>query len=193
MEVSDEVLSEQQLVALDGLPATAAIVDADGVIRVVNRAWRDFAAANGRADVQSDIGWSYRESRASSDPDAATAAAGVFDVITGVVDEFSFAYPCHAPFERRWFEFLVVPLRIDVPRPVLAAHMRVGERVGVALAGMTREALRRLEGIVTLCAWCQERRIGVTGEWTTVEGPIPGPDAISHGICPDCVATLTPD
>lgn len=186
------MLSEQQLAVLDGLPATAAIVDVDGVIRAVNRRWREFAAANGRTDVQNDIGWSYRQWIASSDPDAATAAAGVFDVITGAVDEFSFAYPCHAPFERRWFEFLVVPLRIDVPRPVLAAHMRVGERVATALAGMTREALRRLEGIVILCAWCHERRRGVTGEWTAVDGPPPGPDEISHGICPECMAALTP-
>lgn len=193
MDVSVDVLSEQQLEVLDGLPATAAIVDADGMIRAVNRAWRDFATANGRTDVHSDIGWSYRQWIASSDPDAATAAAGVFDVITGEVSEFSFAYPCHAPFEKRWFELLVVPLRIDVPRPVLAAHMRAGERVAAALAGMTREALRRLEGIVTLCAWCQGRRIGVTGEWTAVDGPLPGPDEISHGICPECIAALALD
>lgn len=185
-----EVLTEQQASLLDDMPSSVAIVDTDGVIRVVNRGWREFAVANGRPDPERDIGWSYHQWVDSSDPTAAASAAGVLDMISGSVDEFSFAYPCHSPVEQRWFQFLAVPLQRRAPRPVLIAHLRVGEHVAAQLDQMTVEALRRLEGIVTVCAWCNERQIDMSGEWVGIGRPPPDSDMVSHGICPTCLSAL---
>lgn len=53
--------------------------------------------------------------------------------------------------------------------------------------------VRRLEGILPICASCKRIRDG--SAWTSVEGYVSErTDALfSHGICPDCMARLYPD
>jgi hypothetical protein len=63
----------------------------------------------------------------------------------------------------------------------------------VAELEAAQHRVRRLEGILPICASCKRIRDG--GTWQSVEGYVTArSDAqFSHGICPDCAARLYPD
>jgi two-component system CheB/CheR fusion protein len=99
---------------LDSLPEQVAVLDAGGVIRLVNAAWRRFAADNGGSlAARSDIGRNYLAvcEPTSEDPYAAEALAGLRSVLEGRSEAFSLRYPCHSPTMQRWFLMHVRPLR----------------------------------------------------------------------------------
>ena len=92
--------------ALDGLHAHVALVDASGVITTVNRAWRRFAEDNGYPDPSAGVGVDYVDlcrCAGRAEPTAAEIADGLERVLTGVAESFEHEYPCHAPTEQRWF------------------------------------------------------------------------------------------
>lgn len=97
---------------LDALVDHAAVLDAEGVIRAVNRRWRDFARANGGSDG-SYVGVDYlavcEAAGVGAGPRAQQIAEGLRAVLAGR-SEFRCEYPCHAPGERRWFELVATPL-----------------------------------------------------------------------------------
>ena len=99
---------------LDALLDQIAVVDRDGVILAVNRAWRDFAAANGGPPATARwVGLNYLSvcGRATdeSDDDASAAAAGIRAVLSGEASTFELEYPCHSPAQRRWRRSLAGP------------------------------------------------------------------------------------
>lgn len=103
----------------DALAISVAVIDHDGWIVAVNRAWRRFAQDNGAADPESAfIGVNYLEvcqtaleSGSEVDAgDAGEALAGLRDVLRGDKQEFELAYPCHSPDHRRWFRMLATPI-----------------------------------------------------------------------------------
>jgi two-component system CheB/CheR fusion protein len=99
---------------LDSLPEHVAVLDAGGVIRLVNAAWRRFAADNGgNLAARSDIGRSYLAvcEPTSDDDYAQKAFTGLRDVLDRRSDSFSLRYPCHSPTAQRWFLMHVRPLR----------------------------------------------------------------------------------
>lgn len=98
---------------LDSLPEHVAVLDAQGVIRLVNAAWRRFGEDNGAEAQRGDVGRSYLEicERCGVDPDARRALDGLRSVLTGTANAFSLRYPCHSPTEERWFLMHVRPLR----------------------------------------------------------------------------------
>ena len=95
-----------QHAVIDSLPAQLAVLDADGTIVSVNDAWRRFAAG-AQCDACSE-GVNFLDvcarSAGSGDPrsaaDAALAAAGVRQVLDGVVAEFSMDVRCDTPTTR---------------------------------------------------------------------------------------------
>jgi two-component system CheB/CheR fusion protein len=93
---------------LDALAENVAVLDAQGVITMVNRAWLAFASNNGAlAPTCSDIGINYLkvcESSVGADEGfAVRAATGLRAVLTGLQEQFSMEYPCHSDTEERWF------------------------------------------------------------------------------------------
>jgi len=89
------------MAAFDAVPSEAALLDPSGVIRYVNRAWRDFARANGGA-ADFYVGQSYftilSHVRAPLDQLAAAIAQGVRAVLTGMADEYASPdHRCHRP------------------------------------------------------------------------------------------------
>ncbi len=99
---------------LDALPEHVAVLDKLGVIQLVNRSWREFAARNGDPGLHhSGPGINYLEvcrAAAPQDEDARSAAQGLSAVLDGSRSAFMMAYPCHSPDEDRWFLMHVAPL-----------------------------------------------------------------------------------
>ena len=94
--------------AIDALAGTVAILDAHGVIRLVNRAWNEFARRNGVPDPASiGPGVDYLEAiRQGSIADAALSdvTRGLEELLYGSRAAFSCTYACHSPDELRWFQ-----------------------------------------------------------------------------------------
>lgn len=109
--------------AIDVLSSHVALLDADGMILAVNKAWRDFSAGNGgRSDY---VGHNYLEvcRRAASEGSkgAARALAGLRRVLAGSVRDFGLAYECHGAF----FRLRVVPIASDNGPRVLVSHENI--------------------------------------------------------------------
>ncbi|HUX26613.1 MAG TPA: EAL domain-containing protein [Burkholderiales bacterium] len=122
----------KQAAILDALPANIALLDTQGRIISVNKAWQRFADANGIQAAEYGIGLNYLEicERAQGDDaaEAQQAAAGIRSVLTGAETGFSLEYPCHSPTEQRWFLMTVTPLTDDHPNGVVVMHLNIIER-----------------------------------------------------------------
>jgi two-component system CheB/CheR fusion protein len=93
---------------IDALAEHIAVLNTDGVITLVNKAWVRFAADNGNPDLQhSGVGANYMEvfntTHEPQDGSAIAAQRGVSGVLAGRTPHFSLQYPCHTPTEERWF------------------------------------------------------------------------------------------
>jgi len=108
-EMADALRETEEFIraALDALSAHVAILDENGVILSVNRAWRNFALANAGETTHLCEGINYLAlcdaANGSDSEEAAAFAAGIREVFQGKQDEFVLEYPCHAPHEKRWF------------------------------------------------------------------------------------------
>jgi light-regulated signal transduction histidine kinase (bacteriophytochrome) len=104
---------------LDSLTSHLAVLDGQGVIALVNAAWRRFAEQNG-GGVACQPGADYLAEcrRASADEDGAEAQAslrGIQQVLNREQSSFTLHYPCDSPTEQRWFEMRVLPLSRSRP------------------------------------------------------------------------------
>ena len=92
---------------LDALSAHIALLDDNGVILLVNKAWRNFAYQNGLSPEVVSEGTNYLQiCNMSSGGDAEEAepfAEGIKMVLNREKDFFYMEYPCHVPHEKRWF------------------------------------------------------------------------------------------
>lgn len=108
---------------MDALTSNICVVDSEGVIVAVNRAWRQFAAGNAADMSRSNVGVNYLEvCRAAAGPaseEASAFAEGMASVLRGKNQLFQMEYPCHSPDELRWFQARVTPLR-----PLSGAHIQ---------------------------------------------------------------------
>ena len=97
-----------RLSAFDSLSKQIAILDQNGVIRDVNKAWRRFARENGsQVQERNPIGVNYLSvcEQAIGRPngeEAEAALIGIRSIIEGQREEFQLEYPCHSPEKRRW-------------------------------------------------------------------------------------------
>ncbi|HUF19474.1 MAG TPA: PAS domain S-box protein, partial [Burkholderiales bacterium] len=117
-----------QVAILDALPAQVALLDTQGVIIAVNKAWTDFAAINILEGSRGGIGTSYLgvcdDARGPGARDARNVAIGIRLVLEGAEPGFSFAYACHSPYERRWYQMTVTALS-DHQRGAVVMHTNV--------------------------------------------------------------------
>jgi PAS domain S-box-containing protein len=99
---------------LDALPAHTALLDRNGLILRVNKAWRRFGETNGIAPAYSPVGQNYLAICAGASGEGAhfspAAAIGIGRVLRGEATGFELEYPCHSPNEQRWFQLLASPL-----------------------------------------------------------------------------------
>ena len=107
---------------LDALPLSVAVLDPDGRITAVNRAWRSFAEENqAPAAVREGIGIDYVavcRGTTSEEAESATGVAeGLTEVLQGRAARFVHEYPCHSPTQERWFALAAAPISEVAPGP----------------------------------------------------------------------------
>ena len=114
---------------LDSLPAHIAVLDKNGTIVEVNRAWNHFAAANcveGKV-ASTGIGQNYLRVCENSDAfeeDTKKVLDNLKAILNGERKEFSFEYPCHSPNEERWFILQVSAMEDGA----VVSHIDISER-----------------------------------------------------------------
>ena len=117
VDISAIKTSEQLQLVIDALPEHIAVVDRVGRIVKVNRAWDQFAQANGDEKLSvTSVGSNYLNvcNNGKADDSAQKASRGIKGVLEGSLNCFSLEYPCHSPTEQRWFAMEVVPVKHDV-------------------------------------------------------------------------------
>ncbi|WP_426237818.1 diguanylate cyclase [Pararhizobium sp. DWP1-1-3] len=118
---------------IDALSAHICVLDRQGVIMAVNRAWRKFGAENAHGVEFSDIGQDYLQiCRNSSGPGAIEAddfAVGVRAVLDRRTPLFQLEYPCHSPTAFRWFLGRVTPLNLPDGGAVISHENITSRRV----------------------------------------------------------------
>ncbi len=117
---------------LNGIAANIAVLDRNGVITAVNRAWEQFAYDNNAGEaVAAGIGLNYldvaRNAQGADTEYAAETASGIEALLAEDHGEFSIEYPCHSPSEKRWFLLFATPLKSDQGGAVLA-HINITSR-----------------------------------------------------------------
>jgi PAS domain S-box-containing protein len=139
---------------IDALLSTICVLDEAGTIIAVNQAWRAFAAANARTDCDvtpnppgarsgSGEGLNYlgvceRADGPGAD-DGSAFASGLRAVLNGERGHFELEYPCHAPWERRWFQAKATRFSLNGLPRVVVEHLNITKRKEA------EETLRRSE------------------------------------------------
>jgi len=138
VDVSRLLDAERLQRLIDSLPEHVALLDGQGSIRQVNRAWAEFARCNTPEgqDGGTGVGTNYLAVLArSTAPDSAEVLRGLQQVLTGVRAGLRVTYPCHSPTEQRWFVMQVSPLHGSggrAERGAVVTHLDVTPWVGPA-------------------------------------------------------------
>jgi PAS domain S-box-containing protein len=119
--------------AFDSLPAHIAILDSNGTIVAVNRAWREFATLN--PPLRSGVceGSDYLKVCATTQGADATSArafaAGIQAVLSGQKKEYLQEYACHCAGQQRWFVGRVMRCIAPLQSYAMVTHENVTEKV----------------------------------------------------------------
>lgn len=116
---------------LDSLTAHIAVLNVQGIIVAVNKAWRQFGSENGLPEP-SLLGADYLNAckNITNQPDsneAKAAQAGITAVLAGEQQSFYLEYPYYSPNQQRWFSMNVSPLQGSVGG-VVVSHENITER-----------------------------------------------------------------
>jgi signal transduction histidine kinase len=172
-------LGEDAQALIDAMAAHVCLLDGQATIVAVNRAWREFARANGGDPSRTEIGANYLTvcGLASGDhrAQALSAVEGLQDVLAGRCDNFELEYPCHSPNELRWFVLRAARLPAGRSAQVLIAHESVTERR--LISARQREA-QRLESLGTLAG-------GLAHDFNNVLGAVLGNAAMALADLPE--------
>lgn len=137
---------------IDAMTDHVAVVARGGVIISVNKAWREFGAANGGDQGSHYVGENYLQICRESSGDGAELAARVEDGISRVLEkgeEFSAEYPCHCAAEKRWFRLIGSPLEIGEERYALLAHRNVtAQKLSRSEVGRAEQDTKNLAAII---------------------------------------------
>lgn len=113
---------------LDSLSFSIAVINQQGKIVFVNKAWRQFGRTNGA--LSDFLGKPYLAfcglENESNKPDA--VSQGILNVLNRSISSFSYEYPCHSPVEKRWFRMIVTPHDADDEHGALIMHENITER-----------------------------------------------------------------
>lgn len=123
---------------IDALTSQICVVDPEGTIFAVNRAWKQFTADNSSGQVRDHVGVNYlnvcRHAVGPGSEEAPDFANGLLAVLRREQEFFQIEYSCHSPNEMRWFVARVSPLRrrsSSTEQPNIGAvvsHMNITDR-----------------------------------------------------------------
>ena len=132
---AEEALCEAERFArstLDALTSNISVLDESGTIIAVNRAWREFAEANGGDSQSTGVGVNYLEVCDSAGGKdslfGADMAACIRSVLREEQDTYEIEYPCHSPDEQRWFVARISRFEADGPMRVVVSHGDITKR-----------------------------------------------------------------
>ncbi len=138
--------------AFDNSPGMIAVLDENGRVIVVNKAWRDVAVSNGLPTEDAGVGTNYlnvcRSSAASGVADARVMYNGISDILAARRSEFRHEYPCFSDTRERWFEAIVVSVDLGTQRGAIVVHIDNTEK---------RQAAKQIE---------EAQRMDVVGQLT---------------------------
>ena len=98
------------LAVIDAIPALIALVDADGRITAVNRAWTEQCRLLGGDPSTCGVGADYLAvCQVADDPSITAVGRGLRQVLAGERSSFEIAYPCFDG-EDRWFTLVIAAL-----------------------------------------------------------------------------------
>ncbi len=119
---------------IDALQEHIAILDSNGTIIFVNKAWRSFGEKNRLCMANDGVGASYLDicrkaigGRSSENADL--AVQGLLAVMSGSQTEFDLEYPCHSDNEQRWFEMRASRFQTPAGGYVVVSHTDISRRV----------------------------------------------------------------
>ena len=138
---------------IDSLDSHTVVLDRDGRIRSVNRAWREFALANGGGGSAMLEGADYLavcDKSAQRCREAKEVAAAIRAVLSSDLELPPIEYSCHSPSERRWFLCSVRGFSLLQDRFAVISHqnitsMKQAELKLTELASAAEEARSRVE------------------------------------------------
>lgn len=117
---------------LNALSCHIAVLDDQGTILSINRAWQEFAQENHDPDpFRSSVGANcFAVCRAAAEAgsvDARQALEGMRAVLHGTLPHFEMEYPCDDPVtgEERWFTLRVTPFRDAGISGIVTAHTNI--------------------------------------------------------------------
>ena len=117
---------------IDGLSAHICVVDAEGRIIRTNRAWNTYSTENNADEKATCEGSNYldacRTDTEAEIVDVEETAAGIRAVIAGTLPEFVKEYPCHSPYEQRWFICRVNLLHVGGAHYAVISHENITGR-----------------------------------------------------------------
>jgi len=116
---------------MDSITEHIVVIDENGAIQFINKAWDLFSQQNAYPGVD----WrnvNYLEvcdhSASMGDELGAQAAEGIRQVMRGELEVFYLEYPCHSPEEQRWFMMRVTPLLWAGESFFVISHQNITER-----------------------------------------------------------------
>jgi two-component system CheB/CheR fusion protein len=123
---------ERMQAILDSLPEHIAVLDTNGMITLVNSAWRALAESDTHPGMlHSRVGSNYlTECEKLGDADGGAVRRGlegIRSVLEGGATSFTMEYEGPGASERHWFEMLVAPI-LHPGGGVIVSHMNVSER-----------------------------------------------------------------
>jgi len=120
-------LEVHQRALLDGIAAQTALLDENGNIIAVNKAWREFAKANDYEGDDFAVGANYLavcdQAVGSCSDEANEVATELRKVLKGVQQHAVVGYPCHAPTEQRWFQCVIRAVETEGRRAAVIMHV----------------------------------------------------------------------
>ncbi|MFZ4538924.1 HD-GYP domain-containing protein [Propionivibrio sp.] len=163
------IQTEHYGAVIDALTAHVALLDEFGGIVAVNEAWRQFADANGSRLPNYGVGSNYLEmlrnpagctgdnsaTESEERRSATTVVAGISSILDGSCPKFQLEYPCHAPWEERWFLLTVTRFPPGALVHVVVSHenitaLKVAEKQAVSQAKRLAETFSSMVGAIAL-------------------------------------------
>lgn len=133
---------------LNALPAHIAIIDRTGLIVLVNRAWTEFALANGGDPAKGvAVGANYLDvcrgpatGNSGSAACARDALEGLQAVLDGERSHFTMEYPCDSPTQQRWYVMDIAALDLEKRAGAIVSHLDISARKQAELGLSASEA-----------------------------------------------------
>ncbi len=135
---------------IDSISEHIVVIDAEGEIIFVNRAWSCFARANGMLGPDDWSRGNYlavcQKAAEAGDQFGIQAYAGIRSVMAGD-GPFHLEYPCHGPQEKRWFMMSVNAFRHEALEYFVISHRDITERKLLEEKALTLAQLDGLTGL----------------------------------------------